>query len=336
MSAESQELQEILSNIDVSDIESVEFFPTNGESFRLDTENIKKLTRYITTKLEKEYFQPHELDLTYGYVIDHLYSEISEDKYAEIQKQMKLFIEQWWSVGIHTQTVWEKWWQNPRWRIIGIVGRPNGWLSFGNHIPYLCAIISIMYIHFDLLWQSGGWPSPLLTLISIGILTLWMWFGVWRKNEITDIWTFLSIAKPIGYILGILSILCIYFTYKRAANYWEILLLHVLISTGILLLTTSMWFWVFWRLMLSIVIILFGGVWAFCGGMVTFGARGFLGGPWNPFLIPGYFAGIIFILTLLVLLWKAKKTSLWSKILAYSFFIVIGTIILGVIFGWLR
>lgn len=94
MSAESQELQEILSNIDVSDIESVEFFPTNGESFRLDTENIKKLTRYITTKLEKEYFQPHELDLTYGYVIDHLYSEISEDKYAEIQKQMKLFIEQ--------------------------------------------------------------------------------------------------------------------------------------------------------------------------------------------------------------------------------------------------
>ncbi len=94
MSAESQELQEILSKIDVSDIASVEFVPADGESFRLDTDNIKKLTRYITTKREKEYFLPHELDKTYGYVIDHLYTDISEDKYAEIRKQMKVFIEQ--------------------------------------------------------------------------------------------------------------------------------------------------------------------------------------------------------------------------------------------------
>ena len=94
MSAESQELQEILSKIDVSDIASVEFFPVDGESFRLDTDNIKKLTRYITTKHEKEYFQPYELDKTYGYIIDHLYTEISDDKYADIRKQMKVFVEQ--------------------------------------------------------------------------------------------------------------------------------------------------------------------------------------------------------------------------------------------------
>ena len=47
MSAESQELQEILSKIDVSDIASVEFFPVDGESFRLDTDNIKKLTETL-------------------------------------------------------------------------------------------------------------------------------------------------------------------------------------------------------------------------------------------------------------------------------------------------
>lgn len=94
MSAESQELQEILSEINVSDIASVEFVPADGESFRLDTDNIKKLTRYITTKLEKEYFQPHELDKTYGYVIDNLYTDLPKEEYAAIRKQMKIFIEQ--------------------------------------------------------------------------------------------------------------------------------------------------------------------------------------------------------------------------------------------------
>ena len=65
MPSESQKLQKILLDIDVSDIESVEFFPTNGKSFLLDTNNIKKLTRYITKKLEKKFFLPHELDKTY-------------------------------------------------------------------------------------------------------------------------------------------------------------------------------------------------------------------------------------------------------------------------------
>lgn len=115
LSPESQELTSILANTDVSDIHSVLFTPLNWQAFRLETENIRKLSVYITNKLGKTEFGPGELDRAFGFVIQNLHSTLEPREYEEIKEKILWFVQNWGkveftknsilsSIGIFTST----------------------------------------------------------------------------------------------------------------------------------------------------------------------------------------------------------------------------------------
>lgn len=53
-----QELEKILTTTDITKVDRIEFFPTNGTMFASKNENIMKLAVYISASLGKKTFEP--------------------------------------------------------------------------------------------------------------------------------------------------------------------------------------------------------------------------------------------------------------------------------------
>lgn len=97
---ESIDLMESLEKTDISDIQSIEFFPNEESAFVLQTENIKRLTLYIIEKLGKNKFEPNELNWAYEHIKKYLISNETTWTILESINLMESFVRKWWEIKI--------------------------------------------------------------------------------------------------------------------------------------------------------------------------------------------------------------------------------------------
>ncbi len=79
-----QELDHILSTTDISNIEQIQFTPTDGTMFSSKNENVMKIALYISNSLGKKTFLPLELKNAFEFIIKNLDSHLSRDEYTNI------------------------------------------------------------------------------------------------------------------------------------------------------------------------------------------------------------------------------------------------------------
>lgn len=98
---QTKDLMSTLSKIDISDISSVIFTPTNWQAFIIKTPNIKRLAVYITTKKEKNIFKPEELRIIFDYVVLNLSSNLSNTDFNLIESKINEFVKSGGEVKIN-------------------------------------------------------------------------------------------------------------------------------------------------------------------------------------------------------------------------------------------
>ncbi len=91
-SPEKLELMSSLSQIDISNIASVTFIPTNWQGFSIKTPNIKRLAVYITTKLGKTTFAAEELRKAFDHVVANISSDLSKTDFDLVQWKINEFV----------------------------------------------------------------------------------------------------------------------------------------------------------------------------------------------------------------------------------------------------
>ncbi len=102
-SYETIELMKNLESVDISNIESVVFTWSSGTLFSSETENIKRLTLYITNKLQKTHFAPEELRKVYNHVHQHIASHLTPVELDIVSKKIEQFIQEGGEVKIVTR-----------------------------------------------------------------------------------------------------------------------------------------------------------------------------------------------------------------------------------------
>lgn len=90
---ETEKINALFQNIDISHVSAVEFSPKNLPSFTLDTDNIKKITLYITEKLHKNTFSPRELQKAFDYLSKNIISVMKKEEYDVVIGEIMSFIE---------------------------------------------------------------------------------------------------------------------------------------------------------------------------------------------------------------------------------------------------
>lgn len=103
MSPETLDLMKSLELMNTGNIESVIFLWTNGAIFSSETENIKRLTLYITKKLQKTHFAPEELRKVYNHVHQHIASHLTPVELDIVSKKIEQFIQEGGEVKIVTR-----------------------------------------------------------------------------------------------------------------------------------------------------------------------------------------------------------------------------------------
>ncbi len=92
ISKETLDLMSTLSQVDISNINSITFIPATKKGFMIMTPNIKRLSVYITTKRWKTKFEPEELRKTFDYVVENISSDISKEDFDLIQVKIGEFV----------------------------------------------------------------------------------------------------------------------------------------------------------------------------------------------------------------------------------------------------
>ncbi|MBP9812400.1 hypothetical protein KBC86_03385 [Candidatus Gracilibacteria bacterium] len=95
-----QELDHILSTTDISNIEQIQFTPTDGTMFSSKNENVMKIALYISNSLGKKTFLPLELKNAFEFIIKNLDSHLSRDEYTNIVNAIEGFISTGGSIEI--------------------------------------------------------------------------------------------------------------------------------------------------------------------------------------------------------------------------------------------
>ncbi len=91
-SKQALELISTLSQVDISNIASITFIPTNWQGFSIKTPNIKKLAIYITDKLGKTTFGSEELRKAFDHVVANISSDLSKTDFNLIQGKISEFV----------------------------------------------------------------------------------------------------------------------------------------------------------------------------------------------------------------------------------------------------
>lgn len=92
-SKEAEKLNALFQDIDITHIDAIEFTPKNLPSFTLNTDNIKKITLYITQKLHKNTFSPRELQNAFDYLSKNIVSVMRKEEYDIVIGEIMSFIE---------------------------------------------------------------------------------------------------------------------------------------------------------------------------------------------------------------------------------------------------
>lgn len=107
-SKEAEKLNALFQDIDITHIDAIEFTPKNLPSFTLNTDNIKKITLYITQKLHKNTFSPRELQNAFDYLSKNIVSVMRKEEYDIVIGEIMSFIEFGWSVKIIEKNISKK------------------------------------------------------------------------------------------------------------------------------------------------------------------------------------------------------------------------------------
>ena len=102
MSPETLDLMKSLELMNTGNIESVIFLWTNGTIFSSETENIKRLVIYITSKLKKTVFAPEELRKIYNHVHNYIASNLPPTEFEILSKKIEQFVREGGEVKIVT------------------------------------------------------------------------------------------------------------------------------------------------------------------------------------------------------------------------------------------
>lgn len=94
-------INEKIKNIDVENIESIEFKKLDGKNFTIKSKKLFKITLLITQNLWKNSFEPHQLESIYANVVKNYTTELSESDYKKVLWVIKDFVEIWGEVIIH-------------------------------------------------------------------------------------------------------------------------------------------------------------------------------------------------------------------------------------------
>ncbi len=91
-SSESIDLMNSLAQVDISSIHSVRFSSRNWTEFQLETENMIRLAKYVTMKMGKMDFEPHELETIFQYVDKNIITDTSADMKVKIKELLQGFV----------------------------------------------------------------------------------------------------------------------------------------------------------------------------------------------------------------------------------------------------
>ena len=89
-----------IEDIDISDIESVKFYPNEWKNFNSKAKNLKKIVRMILEEKPCGTFAPNELLDTYNYIVNNYKSELSKRDFDIINWAIQDFVKQGWKVEI--------------------------------------------------------------------------------------------------------------------------------------------------------------------------------------------------------------------------------------------
>ena len=89
-----------IEEIDISDIDSVKFYPNKWKNFSSKAKNLKKIVRMILEEKPCGTFAPNELLDTYNYIVNNYKSELSKRDFDMINWAIQDFVQQGWKVEI--------------------------------------------------------------------------------------------------------------------------------------------------------------------------------------------------------------------------------------------
>lgn len=89
-----------IEEIDISDIDSVKFYPNKWKNFTSKAKNLKKIVRMILEEKPCGTFAPNELLDTYNYIVSNYESELSKRDFDMINWAIQDFVKQGWKVEI--------------------------------------------------------------------------------------------------------------------------------------------------------------------------------------------------------------------------------------------
>lgn len=89
--ATQDDLMRTLSSIEIDTIQSVSFQIQGGDSFLIQTDNIKRLAKYIIDTKKKSVFLPGELLEIFDFVSQNLVTNIPEDALHLITTKLSEF-----------------------------------------------------------------------------------------------------------------------------------------------------------------------------------------------------------------------------------------------------
>ncbi len=191
---------------DVSEIGYVQFSIENGESFRVKTENVKRLAKYISEKKGKTSFAPWELDEVYEYVSKYIVTDIAEDTLKLISEKLQLFSNNGWKMSFG----YRKW--NMKQNFWNTEISANAWLD--QHFP-----LNLPWIEKQISRLRFIWGILIFFWLFPAFGTMFMFDAPWsQSSNITNLLAGSIITYPIFVIVAwILSRILFHFTFYRSA-----------------------------------------------------------------------------------------------------------------------
>ncbi|GAB0174510.1 MAG: hypothetical protein HHAS10_03890 [Candidatus Altimarinota bacterium] len=92
-SSSADEIESILAKTDITGVKSVYFSLNNGEGFRVTSEKVIKLSRYIADSLGKTKFEPNELSTAFKFLVKNIKSNFDPEERKTLTNSIEEFIE---------------------------------------------------------------------------------------------------------------------------------------------------------------------------------------------------------------------------------------------------
>lgn len=94
-------INELIKDIDVSDIDSIKFIFNNKKTIKIKSENLFKICKLIIKNMQKTTFAPKELETTYNQIIANYKSSLNQDDYKKLTWIIKEFVNVWGEVLVN-------------------------------------------------------------------------------------------------------------------------------------------------------------------------------------------------------------------------------------------